>query len=65
MIELLPHIESVLVGKGDKVSRPDYTVQTEVNTREEDNDDEEDEEQDEETVIKKKNFEETSEDEEE
>lgn len=63
MIELLPHIEGVLVGKGEKVSRPDYTVQTEPVRQEEE--DEGDGEQEEEAVMGKKNFEETSEEEEE
>jgi hypothetical protein len=62
LVELLPHIESVLVGKGEKVSRPDYTEQTQV-TGKEDVDDG-DEEQEEEVLPGKKNFEETSEDEE-
>jgi hypothetical protein len=62
LVELLPHIETVLVGKGEKVSRPDYTEQTQV-TGKEDVDDG-DEEQEEDVLPGKKNFEETSEDEE-
>ncbi len=50
------------MGKGEKVSRPDYTEQTQV-TGKEDVDDG-DEEQEEEVLPGKKNFEETSEDEE-
>lgn len=64
VIELLPHIETVLVGKGEKVSRPDYTAQTEPVGREEDDDEGDGEqEEEEEAVVVKKNFEETSDEE--
>lgn len=67
MIELLPHIESVLVGKGDQVSRPNYTERTnsveDQPEAEGEGGGEEEEEEEEEAEVKKKNFEETSEDE--
>ncbi len=50
------------MGKGEKVSRPDYTAKSHVAGREEDDDGDEEEEEDE-VVPGKKNFEETSEDE--
>ena len=69
---MLPHIETVLVGKGESIERPNYSGVNAVedeDDEEDDGEDEEDDGEDEEEVNEdvkvegKKNFEETSEDE--